>query len=130
MRRKLLIDIEVDEKDNTKCAPTCKFFIWMTYRSAPYVTCDLFHKGIQTLRYDRLSECIKLDGEMNELSDTDKACVQLGCLQAIYFGATMDLDQAICALSLDHPKYEKLARKEGLNEIADEIRRQHRKERG
>jgi hypothetical protein len=60
---------------------------------------------------------------MSKISDTAKARVQLSCLHAIYFGATIDLRQAIYELSLDHPKYENLARKEGLNTIADEIQK-------
>lgn len=60
---------------------------------------------------------------MSKISDTAKARVQLGCLHSIYFGATMDLQQAIYELALDHPKYENLARKEGLDWIADAIQR-------
>lgn len=67
---------------------------------------------------------------MKKISDTAKARVQLGCLHAIYRGATLDLRQAIYELALDHPKYENLARKEGLDGIADEILWAIREEQG
>jgi hypothetical protein len=57
---------------------------------------------------------------MNE-REKDLAICQLHCLQTVLSGAGMDMDTAIEQLSLDNKECLKLARKEGLDEIADMI---------
>lgn len=53
--------------------------------------------------------------------DESMAVTQMTVLDTVLFGGGMDIRQAISALQLDHLKYAVLARKEGLDWIADEI---------
>lgn len=55
-------------------------------------------------------------------SNKELAVCQMNVLETVLSGGGMDISQAIVALQLDDKKYERIARSEGFEWIADQIK--------
>ena len=49
------------------------------------------------------------------MSDEDKAITQMNVLSTVYFGAGIDIREAILQLGLNEEKYLKIAKNEGIS---------------
>jgi len=63
-----------------------------------------------------------MDGNHCKNPDRCKATIQMDVLDRVCFGGGLSLDRAIRELQLDNLKYARIAKREGFDRVAKEIR--------